>query len=169
MDTLKTMLVAGVVAAVIGGLMLFSGGHNQGNLGGAPGVSILPISQSPDAYLVLATSTPSNSTLTTADVDQESWIDHTLTTTSGTLTFPATSSFPGIPNTGDKRTIYVRHATTSSSVNLTIAAGTGMTFKNAASSTVLLRGDTDGDNTMRLDFVRKSDTDINVYLQKYED
>lgn len=139
------------------------------SLGGVPGVSILPVSQYPTANLVASYSTSTNAALITTDVDQENWLDITLTGGSGTITLPATSSFPGIPNTGDMRTIWIRHATTSASVDMTIAAGTGMTFKNAASSTVFLRGDTDGDNTIEMIFVRKGDTDINVYLQKYED
>jgi hypothetical protein len=166
MDTLKPVLLSAVVAlAVVFGFSAIS----KDGVGGVPGVSILPVSQSPDAYMILSTSTPTNSTLVTADIDQESFIEHTLTQADGTLTFPASSSFPGIPNTGDMRTIWVRSATTTAGIDLTIAVGTGMTLKRAASSTVLLIGDTDGDNTARLDFVRKADSDINVYLHKFED
>lgn len=167
MDTLKTLALAALATVAVVGLVAWVGDSDQ--VGGVPGVSILPVSQYPTANLVGTYATATNATLLTGDIDQENWLDITLITGSGTITLPATSSFPGIPNVGDSRTIWFRHATTSASVNLTVAAGTGMTFKNAASSTVLLRGDTDGDNTMQMTFVRKSDEDINVYLQKYED
>lgn len=167
MDYIKTGVLAAAVALVVA--VGFANVGKDDNLGGVPGVSILPISQYPTAGMILATSTAGNSTLLTSEIDQENIIEMTLTGGAGTLTFPATSSFPGIPNPGDMRTIWVRNASTSAAANLTIAAGTGMTFKNGASSTVLLIGDTDGDNTMRLDFLRKPDSDVNVYLYKYQD
>lgn len=166
MDTIKTLAVALIAAVAVGVVVLMA---QPEAVGGVPGVSILPVSQTPSAYMVLATSTGSNSTLLTSDIDQESWIDMTLNSADGTLTFPASSSFPGIPNTGDVRTIWVRNATTTSGIDLTIAGNTGVALKRAASSTATIVGDTDGKNTMQLEFVRLPNTDIVMYLSKFED
>lgn len=166
MDTVKTIAVALATALVA---VLGFGATQGNNLGGVPGVNIIPSSQTPYSGVIHATSTPTNSTLTSAAMDDENVIDMTLTQGSGTLTLPASSSIPGIPSPGDTRTIWIRHATGTVGVNLTIAANTGVTLKNGASSTVMLIGDTDADNTMRIDFVRKADSDINAYLYKYQD
>ena len=119
---------------------------------------------------VTATSTQSSSALLATAIDTENVVDITLTQGSGTLTLPATSTMSAIaPHTGDTRTIYIRNATTTAGINLTIAGGTGMTVKRAASTTAMLIGDTDGSNTMKVDFVRKADSNFNVLLTKFED
>ena len=171
MDSIKTLAIATTVALIVlVGFMLML--PKQDNLGGVPGVAVSPFSVTTltQGGGIYATSTLANSTLYAGDIAANNVVDMTLTQTSGTLTLPATSTMTNIvPNPGDTRTLWVRNASTSAAVNLTIAAGTGMTFKNAASSTVLLIGDTDGDNAMKIILVRKADNDINVYLQKFQD
>lgn len=175
MDYIKTGILAIVIALAvfICASFIFKGAPSVERViervGGVPGVSVLPSSQYPTANLILATSTLSNSTLATADIDEESWIAMTLTQANGTLTFPASTSFPGINNPGDSRVIWVRNATTSAAVRLTIAGNTGTILKRAASSTAELVGDTDAKNSARIEAVRLANTDIVLYLTKYED
>lgn len=164
MDTLKTILIAALVAGAVAVML-----PRDNALQGVPGVNILPSAVTPYSGVVNATSTPTGSTLITSDIDDENVVAYTLTQSSGTLTFPASSSFPGIPNPGDTRTIWVRNASTSASVAVTIAGGTGSQLKLAASSTAQVLGDTDGNNTARIDAVRKSNSDIVLYMTKYAD
>jgi hypothetical protein len=185
MEIIKTL---GLVA--LGAILSFTAMHFMGlNVGGTTNFDTLSLSEDltvSDALNVTgavdvstftqgggvtATATrDAAQTLVVTDFDTENVIDVTQASTSATLTLPATSTMTAvIPNAGDMRTIWIRNASTSASAALTIAVGTGMTLKNGASSTVLLIGDTDGDNTMRVDMVRKADTDINVYMYKYQD
>lgn len=119
---------------------------------------------------VVATSTVDNSTLLARDLMRAKQIDMTLTTNDGTLTLPASTTLNGfLAVPGDSRTILVRNATTTASIDLTIAAGTGMTLKNSASSTASLIGDTDGKNTMFVTLVRQADKSFNVFLSRFHD
>lgn len=87
--------------------------------------------------------------------DTENRIDITLNSVDSTQTFDASSTMATmIPSAGDTRTIYIRNATTTAAMDLTIAAGTGMQFKNSASSSASLIGDTDGLNTFEVTFQR---------------
>ena len=166
MDTIKTIAVALATALVA---VLGFGAIQGDNLAGAPGINILPSAQQPYSGAVYSTSTATNSTLLTEAIDYENTVEMTLTQNDGTLTLMASTSVPGIPNPGDTRTIFVRNATTTAGIDLTIAAGTGTLLKRAASSTVTVIGDTDGANFFRLDLLRKSNTDIEVLLTKFED
>ena len=166
MDTIKIIAVALATALVA---VLGFGAIQGDNLAGAPGINILPSAQQPYSGAVYSTSTATNSTLLTEAIDDETVVAITLTQGSGTLTLMASSSVPGIPNPGDMRTIYIRNATTSASVTLTLAGATGVTLKRAASSTAMLIGDTDGSNTFKVDLYRKANTDIVANLTKFED
>jgi hypothetical protein len=159
----------GNVAGVQYEQQTFGGDVRQGPLGALVfrnGAMVGPIGGG-----VFATRTPSNSTATADMFDLESVIDMTLTTTSGTLTFPATSTLPKtfLPRAGDTKTLWVRNATTTASVNLTVAAGTGMVFKNSASSSAIVIGDTDGSNMIRMIMQRKANGDIMVFLTRFFD
>jgi len=170
MDTLKVMVASGVTAVVVVALLMVTGAFKSGeSLSGVPGVNILPSATTPYTGVINSTSTVTSSTLTASDLDDENVVSMTLTGGSGTLTFPASSSFPGIPNAGDTRVIWVRNASTSASVALTIAGGTGAQLKQAASSTAQVVGDTDGNNGARIEAVRKANTDIVLYMTKYQD
>lgn len=171
MDTLKTTIIA-IVAAFIVSMALIVVTSDDDKVGGVPGVSLWP--QSVQTFTqgggITATTSSTTAILLATDIDTENVVEVTPANGATTLTLPATSTMTNIiPNAGDTRTIWIRNATTSASTGLTIAAGTGMTLKNGASSTALLVGDTDGDNTMRVDMVRKSDSDINVYMYKFQD
>jgi hypothetical protein len=125
-----------------------------------------------DGGEVIASSTASNSTLLASTLMRNpKQIDHTLNTSAGTLTLPASSSLSGwLPNPGDEREMIIRNATTTSLV-LTVAAGTGMTFKNASTTGAAahIPGDTDGKNVMVLRFVRQLNKDFLVFLESYKD
>lgn len=173
MDTLKVMAMSGVTAVVVVALLMLSGAFKSDTLGAVPGVNLIPYPQ-----MVIqgggtnATTTTTSSTLTTSDIDDENVVSMTLTQGSGTLTFPASSSFPGIPNTGDTRMIMVRNATTSASVVLTLAGGTGVKMKVASSTgttNLQILGDTDGDNNAVILFTRKSNSDIVGNVIKFAD
>lgn len=120
---------------------------------------------------VVATSTVTDSTLKATDLMRAKQIDMTLTQADGTLTLPATSTLIGwIPNPGNERTVYFRNATTTAAVDLTLAVGAGMTFKNSASSSAAVIGDTDGKNAIKATFVRQATGGaITVYLSRFHD
>jgi hypothetical protein len=107
--------------------------------------------------------------LLASDFDVENVIDVTLNVQDATLSFPATSTLTSfIPNAGDTRTIYVRNATTTASMDITISGGTGVLLKKAT-STAVVYGDTDGANFAKIDLTRKSNTDIEALLNIYMD
>jgi len=114
---------------------------------------------------IRATSTVNSAeTLLAADFDVENVIAYTLNVQDATLTLPATSTLSSfIATAGQTRSIFIRNATTTASMDLTIAGGTGMNLL-VASSTKVIVGNTSGSNSTRLDFVRRADTDIDVTM-----
>ena len=114
---------------------------------------------------IRATSTVNSAeTLLAADMDKEKVIAYTLNVQDATLTLPATSTLRWfIPQAGETRSIFIRNATTTASMDLTISGGTGMNLITA-SSTKAIVGGTAGANSARLDFVRRADTDIDVTM-----
>jgi hypothetical protein len=173
MDTLKTIGVAAVVALVVaGGLVMLQPKPTQ-QLGSVPGVALFPTSVTTFTQgggITATTTAGAAATLVATDMDTENVIEVNNGTPSATITLPATSTLSNIaPNAGDTRTIWIRNASPTAATSTTLAVGTGMTLKLAASSTVLLVGDTDADNTARIEFVRKADSDFNVYLTKFQD
>ena len=114
---------------------------------------------------IRATSTVNSAeTLLAADFDVENVIAYTLNVQDATLTLPATSTLSSfIATAGQTRSIFIRNATTTASMDLTIAGGTGMNLL-VASSTKVIVGNTTGSNSARLDFVRRADTDIDVTM-----
>ncbi len=101
--------------------------------------------------------------------DTENYISYTLTVQDATLTLPPTSTLISfIPNLGDTRTIYIRNATTTATMDLTIAGNTGVVLKKATSSATIY-GDTDGANYARLDFVRRNANYIDVLMNIFTD
>lgn len=170
MDTLKTLALAALAAVAVVGLVMWA--QPNDSVGGVPGVSLWPTSVTTftQGGGITATTTVGSVTLVSTDFDTENVVEINNTTVAPTITLPATSTMTNIaPNAGDVRTIWLRNASTSANSAFTVAAGAGMTFKNSASSSVNVIGDTDADNTLRVDFLRKSDGDINVYLSRYQD
>lgn len=124
---------------------------------------------------VRATSTSNSAeTLLASDIDTENVVDYTANVSSVTLTLPASSTMTGlVPKAGLTRTIFIRNATTTAAINLTLAGGTGTILKQATSSNQAgaktIYGDTDGDNYARLDLIRKANTDIDVLMTVFRD
>lgn len=117
---------------------------------------------------IRATSTVNSAeTLLASDFDVESVIAYTLNVQDATLTLPATSTLSSfIATAGQTRSIFIRNATTTASMDLTIAGGTGMNLLTASSTKVIV-GNTTGSNMARLDFVRRADTDIDVTMSTF--
>lgn len=107
--------------------------------------------------------------LLAADFDIENVIDVTLNVQDATLSFPATSTLTSfIPTAGQSRTLFIRNASTTAAMDITISGGTGVLLKKATSSAIV-RGDTDGANYARIQLVRKADSDIEAFLDIFLD
>ena len=155
-----SIVIAAVVLAV--GLSM-SGGSN--NVGGVPGVALYP--QSVTTFTqgggVTATSTAgAASTLLGTDIDTENYVAITPTGAAHTLTLPASTSIPGIPNAGDMRTIVVENAATAATTT-TIAAGTGVDLQEPDGQNVVI-----GQNNYAvLRLIRLSNTDVVVTVDEH--
>ena len=114
------------------------------------------------ATTTLATAT----TLLAANFDTENIIDITPGGASLTATLPASSTLPLGTTAGQSRTVYIRNATTTAGVLLTIAGGTGVTLRSA-SSTAVIMSDTSGALYGQIDFVRKTNSDISALITTY--
>lgn len=103
---------------------------------------------------VFATTSQGTATYTTANLANTSVIQHTA---SGALvvTLPASSTVSFVQRAGDTRTIYLNPITTS----ISLLGGTGTDLNVASSSVTCLVG-----RLCRLDFVRKTNTDIEVVM-----
>jgi hypothetical protein len=112
---------------------------------------------------VTATSTVGTTVpLLATDFDTENVIDVTLNVRDATLSFPATTTLTSfIPTSGQMRTLFVRNASTTAAMDITIAGGTGVLLKKATTSAVIY-GDTDGANYGVLQLIRKANTDIEL-------
>lgn len=117
----------------------------------------LPITQGNQKTYATTTTT---ATLLNTELNGYSVISVTPNGASLTLTLPATSTLTTfVPNAGDNTTVFVRNATTTAGVNLTLAAGTGMTLKMATSTNALTPG-----SLAKLIFIRKTNTDMDVLI-----
>lgn len=112
-------------------------------------------------------------TLLGTDFDEENVIDYTSNVSDVTLTLPASTTVPLSEKVGSVRTLYLRNATTTAAIDITIAGGTGTLLKVASSTnqagTQIIYGDTDGGNHARLDFLRKANSDIEVLMTVFKD
>jgi hypothetical protein len=118
-----------------------------------------------------ATSTTGNVVpLIASNFDEETSIDVTLGVVDATLSFPASSTLASnfLPTSGMKRSLYIRNASTTATMDLTVTGGTGILLKRATTSSVIY-GDTDGANYGRIDLVRKANTDIEALLTIFVD
>ncbi|MBK9580259.1 MAG: hypothetical protein IPO40_24605 [Fibrobacteres bacterium] len=173
MDTIKTIAIA--LATALVAIVGFNVATQSEDLGYAvtPGISMFPASftsVTTGGGIYATSSNGSAATLQASDIATNNIVEMTWNLAAGTLTLPASSTLSNFaPNPGDERAIYVRNASPTAATSTTIATATGLTLKMAASSTPLLVGDTDADNTARLIFVRKADSDFNVYLTKFQD
>ena len=72
-------------------------------------------------------------------MDKEKVIAYTLNVQDATLTLPATSTLRWfIPQAGETRSIFIRNATTTASMDLTISGGTGMNLITASSTKAIV-------------------------------
>lgn len=102
-----------------------------------------------------ATSSQGAATYTAATFKPSKTITHTATGAL-TATLPASSTVPDfIPRTGDTATKFLLPVTN----GITLAGGTGMDLNTASSTKFCVAG-----QVCRLDFVRKSNTDIEVLM-----
>lgn len=116
---------------------------------------------------VTATSTTATTaTLPASYFDTENVIDVTPNGASLTLTLPASSTLPLGTTAGSARTIYIRNATTTAGVLLTIAGSTGVTLRSA-SSTAVIQSSTGGQLYGVIDFVRQSNSNIGALLTTF--
>lgn len=117
----------------------------------------------------VASSTTSNAgTLLASSIENATVIDYTLNLSDVTLTLPATSTIGFMRNPGDTKVFYVRNATTTATMDITFAGGTGMNYKKATSTKILV-GDTDGSNSARITLIRKANTDIDAIVDLFVD
>lgn len=105
---------------------------------------------------VFSTTSQGSVTYTAASITDISTVLHTTEdVTTGTL--PASTTLSGfIPSTGDRRSIVLVNVGTAS---LTLAGGTGTLLTSASSTKVVVPG-----GATLLEFVRKADTDIAVFM-----
>jgi len=101
-------------------------------------------------------------------IENVSTIRATLNVQDATLTFPASSTIQFMRGAGETRVYWVKNATTTAAMDITFAAGTGMNFKNATTTKILI-GDTDGGNAGRVTLIRQADSDIDMYLELFVD
>ena len=123
---------------------------------------------------ITATSTSGNAVpLLATDFDTENVIDVTLNVLDATLTFPATTTLTGVvPTPGMTRTIFIRNASTTAAMDLTVNGGTGVLMKYASTTPAnvgVITGDTDGANYARVDLLRKANTDIEALVTMFKD
>ena len=111
-----------------------------------------------------ATSTSnSTATLLATDFDTESYIEMTPNSAALTLTLPATSTLSAlIPNDGDFRTVWLKNATTTSGITITLAAGTGMDLQEQSGQDLVI----DDEDWGKLTFLRLTNTDMMVLFEE---
>lgn len=109
---------------------------------------------------ITATSTGASMTMTSTDFVGKSLVQVTPTVPAVTLTFPASSTLAAwLPNAGDSTVFTFANASTSPSVNVTIAGTTGVLLRKATTTAVIPTG-----GTGIIHAVRKSNSDILLSL-----
>lgn len=102
--------------------------------------------------------------LVAADLDVENVIDYTMNINDLTLTLPTAAIMPGIDNPGDTRTIFIRNATTTDGIDLTIAGNTNMVLKVLGTSTKTIISSTAGTNYAKIEFLRRADDAVDALM-----
>lgn len=95
-------------------------------------------------------------------------LDYTLNVQDATLTLMASTSSWYPNKVGGKRQLIIRNASTTATMDITFAAGSGVLLKKATSSLVLF-GDTDGANYGLFTFTRKANGDVEGLYQPFTD
>lgn len=130
------VLAVGLVVAVQNVHVSVQGG----NLGAVPGVALYP--QSVTTFTqgggITSTSTSdSASALLATDIDTENYVVVTPLLGNFSLTLPASTTFPGIPNAGDSRQIIIENGATAATTT-TIVAGTGIDLQEPDGQNVVI-------------------------------
>lgn len=105
-------------------------------------------------------------TLSASEFDTENVIDVTPGGASLLLTLPASSTLPLSTTAGASRTVWIRNATTTAGVNITVAGGAG-DFMKSASTTFVLMSSAGTSTQARLELVRRSNSDISVMFTPF--
>lgn len=144
----------------------------QSSFGVAAGPDVSFLTTFNSSYIsggrVASSTTSTTGTLLAQTIENASTLDYTLNLADATLTFPASSTISFMRNPGDTKVFFVRNSTTTATMDITFAAGTGLNMKRA-SSTSILRGDADGGNTARVTLIRQSDSDIDMLVDLFVD
>lgn len=138
MENIKTAILAAAVALVVAvGFAVIS---KDDSVGGVPGVALFP--QSVTTFTqgggITSTSTAgAASALLATDIDTENLVRIQPLFDAHTLTLPASTTFPGIPNAGDMRTLVIENVATAATTT-TIAAGTGIDLQEPDGQNVVI-------------------------------
>lgn len=117
---------------------------------------------------IIASSTSANVTLKGTEFTNAKTLDYTVNVGSVTLTLPAsTTPMCSSLTKNEQRIVLIRHATTTASSNLTLAGSASIILKSA-SSTKLVNGSTDGSPFIRLDIIKKANTDCVAMMIPFE-
>lgn len=151
-------LFIGLVAFVALGLGFVNYQQPESTLSAVVGPEVLDRFVFRDGIVVGGTNTATSSagaaTYSAAQVFTSQTITHTAASAL-TATFPASSTVSFIPRTGDTKTLFILPVTT----GITFAGGTGLDLNTASSTKFCVAG-----SVCRFDFVRKSNTDIEVLM-----
>lgn len=178
MDTLKTIVIALVVSgvAVVGVLTTIAPTVQPEVIvsGVNPDIHTYMNVAGPFAYgkPCQATSTRGSVTLQSSEVENgqcitvqtEGAADSTVT-----LTLAASSTQFCPTQEGAVKRWFIQNATTSATVEILFAGGTGVALKQATTSGLLIPGDTDGENFAVIDVKRNADTDCTAFIDIYKD
>lgn len=161
----KTVGIALVVIIAITGLFFPRGGtvvekvvEKVADLGALTGPDIFDKVRLHDGVEIgggnFATSSAGAVTYTADQLFNFNLVTHTATGAL-TATLPASSTIPYIRDAGDSTSVFITPVTT----GITLAGGTGTELSSASSTSFCVVG-----TICRLDFIRKANTDIEVFL-----
>lgn len=113
-----------------------------------------------------ATTTNGNTVLTASDFDTENVISMTPIVASMTATLPASSTLSSfLPTAGQSRTVFLRNASTTAGITITVAGGSGTLLRVASTTSAAATPKViPASGTGKIDFFRKTDTDIEADL-----
>jgi len=120
----------------------------------------------------VSSSTSASVTLAGTEFNNASYLDYTVNVGDVTLTLPAstTALCAALPS-NMRRTVFIRHATTTASSDLTLAGGTGFAIKRSATTTTaFLHGDTDGNSYFEVQIARNAhNRDCTAFVIPFND
>jgi len=171
------LLTAGVIVAlVIGGFALLSGGNDgrdgrdgSDGVGGIPGGDVhthLSAHNGITAGGRIATTTTASTYTTVAnDFKKTQTYWDVLPNVITTITIDATSTHPYIPQVGDVSTVYIKNASSTVAAEITLAAGEGVDiqYTEATGGDLVLAGL----NWAKLTFIRESIYEVAIIYSEF--